>query len=65
MATVSANIDDRGIVRRLRNSLYVFGVALALVAGLAAADASWAFFLIAALPFWGAFSLAYQGLFKT
>ena len=61
----SPNIDDAGVVLRLRRSVYAFAVALFIVGVLQWREASWPFYLLAALPFWGAFSLAYQGLFKT
>lgn len=65
MVNAAPNIDDRGVTDRLRRSLYSFAAALVIVAVCAATKVSWLFVLIAAVPFWGAFSLAYQGLFKT
>ncbi len=60
-----ANIDDGGVVLRLRRSIYAFAAALALVFVLSRLGVGRSFYALSALPFWGAFSLAYQGLFKT
>lgn len=67
MATLqsSPNIDERGVVVRLRRSLVAFAVALVIVAILQAARAWWPLYLLTALPFSLAFGLGYQGLFKT
>ncbi|MBK6515377.1 MAG: hypothetical protein IPG04_14960 [Polyangiaceae bacterium] len=63
--SASPNIDDRGVVQRLRRSLYAFGAALFIVAILQWTGAALPFYLLPALPFFGAFNLAFQGLYKT
>jgi hypothetical protein len=65
MVTAAPNIDDQGVVIRLRRSVYAFAGALLLVALFERLNLSIAWYLIAVPAFWGAFSLAYQGLFKT
>ncbi len=65
MISASPNIDDRGVVQRLRRSLYAFGAALFIVAILQWTGAALPFYLLPALPFFGAFNLAFQGLYKT
>ena len=65
VATAAPNIGDQGVVLRLRRSVYLFAIALALIAILQWRGAAWPFYLIALVPVSGAFSLAYQGLFKT
>jgi hypothetical protein len=65
MATAASNIDNQGVTLRLRRSVYAFAVALFAVAGLNAGGISSAWFAVAALPFFGAFLMTYQGLFKT
>lgn len=64
-ASGSGNIDEGGVVLRLRRSIYAFGGALALVFVLSRLGVSSPFYALTLVPFWGAFSLAYQGLFKT
>lgn len=65
MASAAPNIDDLGVTTRLRRSVYAFAGALLLVAVFERLQLGIAWYLIALPAFWGAFSLAYQGLFKT
>ena len=65
MATAASNIDNQGVTLRLRRSVYTFAVALLIVAGLNASGVSSAWFVVAALPFFGTFLMTYQGLYKT
>ncbi len=63
--STSGNIDERGVVRRLTLSVVGFGLTLAalvLMNGLSAP--LWAFGVLL-LPFFLAYELAYQGLFRT
>jgi len=65
MASVAPNIGDDGVVVRLRRSVYAFAGTLLLVAVFERLSLGLAWYLIAVPAFWVAFSLAYQGLFKT
>ncbi|MBL8744261.1 MAG: hypothetical protein JNK04_24310 [Myxococcales bacterium] len=65
MAAAASNIDIQGVTLRLRRSVYAFAVALFAVALLHAIGISSAWLAVAALPFFGAFLMTYQGLFKT
>jgi hypothetical protein len=62
---VVENIGAEGVEYRLVRSVIAFGTTLAAIVALRALAApAWAFaFLL--VPFWGAFSLAYQALFRT
>jgi hypothetical protein len=65
MSLEITNLSEAGILLRLRRSVIVFGAALAATAALAWAAVHPAWFLTLAIPFYLAFFLAYQGLFKT
>ncbi len=65
MASAAPNIDGQGVVTRLRQSVYAFTGALLLVAVFEQLNLGLAWYLIVVPAFVGAFSLAYQGLFKT
>jgi hypothetical protein len=65
MASATPNIDDQGVVLRLRRSVYAFAGALLTVAILQWQQAPWPYYLFSAFFFYSAFWLAYQGLFKT
>ena len=70
MATVEtlanlSNIDERGVELRLTRSVVAFGIALAAVVSMSWLGApTWAF-SVAFVPFFVAYTLAYQGLFRT
>ncbi len=60
-----SNIDERAIERRLERSVVAFGATLAAVVALRALGAPvWAFVALI-VPFFGAYTLAYQALFRT
>jgi hypothetical protein len=65
MATVASNIDNQGVTLRLRRSVYGFALALVALALFRVYGTSNAWFAVAAFPFFFAFFLTYQGLFKT
>lgn len=65
MADAAQNIGENGVVLRLRRSVYAFGAALLLVGLAQLFEVRPIWYLASVLPFYGAFSLAYQGLFKT
>jgi hypothetical protein len=65
MAQAVSNIDHDGVTFRLRGSVLAFATALAVIAALRVAQTSPVWFLVASLPFFAAFWLTYQGLFKT
>jgi hypothetical protein len=65
MAHAASNIDNHGVTFRLRGSVLAFGVALVLIAVLRMANTPTVWFAAASLPFFAAFWLTYQGLFKT
>ncbi len=65
MARAASNIANAGITLRLRRSVYAFAMALAIVALTRGLGQSGWWTLAAGLPFFGAFFLTYQGLFRT
>jgi hypothetical protein len=65
MVAEFTNLSEAGILLRLRRSVIAFAATLGATATLAWAEVHPAWFLALALPFFGAFQLSYQGLFKT
>ncbi len=60
-----SNIDEHGVELRLTRSVIIFGVALAAIVSMRWLGApTWAFSAVF-LPFFVAYALAYQGLFRT
>jgi len=62
---VIANIGMKGIETRLLRGVFAFGTSLAAIVALRALQMPAWVFAALIVPFFGAFNLAYQGLFKT
>lgn len=60
-----SNIDERGVERRLSRSVVAFGFTLAAVVALRGLGAPPWVFTTLVIPFFGAYMMAYQGLFRT
>jgi hypothetical protein len=65
MGVEFTNLSEEGILLRLQRSVVVFAASLGATAALAWSGVHPAWFLLLALPFFGAFQLSYQGRFKT
>jgi len=65
MARTASNIDNQGVTFRLRRSVYAFAAALVAIAALRITQTPIVWFAVAALPFFAAFLMTYQGLFRT
>lgn len=61
----ASNISEQLIVLRLRRSVVLFAIALCTVGAFHHYGVGLAWYALLALPFFGAFNLAFQGIFKT
>ncbi len=60
-----ANLSDPGVLLRLRRSVWMFGLSLAATALMAGLQVRPLWFVALAVPFYLAFHLSFQALFKT
>lgn len=65
MREPSGNLSELGTLTRLRRSVWMFSVALVGVTALSLVRVHPAWFLTLLVPFYLAYHLSFQGLFKT
>ncbi len=65
MREPSGNLSENGTLLRLRRSVWMFGMSLTATVALAVVGVHPAWFLTLIVPFFLAYHLSFQGLFKT